>query len=147
MKKVIKDHPRSKVWTLEDAPGYLYKWQPKFLTENDLWCLEEMLPFGFVPCAWRSELEVIKMEVIKDEPPTDIELLQRNVGNALDALNACGIRHGDLTRPSVLIRNNKPILIDFGESRLATDPRPDKRSEGDRYWLNRTIKEIIDGSA
>jgi len=31
-KAIIKDYPCSKVWL---DSGYIYKWQPKFLTNND----------------------------------------------------------------------------------------------------------------
>ncbi len=146
MEKVIKDHPCSKLWTLEDDPGYIYKWQPKFLTENELWCLEKM-SLSFVPFVERCDLEVLKLEFIEDETPTNVRLLLSHTARALEALGAHGIRHGDLTRPNVLIRDNTPILLDFAESRLTTDPRPDKRPEGDEYWLNRTVREIIYGGS
>lgn len=142
--RIIKDHLLSRVWIGDD--GILYKWQPQFLTENEIWCLEKMFPNGgFVPKAERFELEIIRMDFIKDEAPTDIEILHWNIDNALNALAINGIRHGDLTRPNVLIRDNKPVLLDFSESRLANDPRPDKRPGGDRFWLTRTIQEIING--
>jgi len=142
--KLIKDHPLSRVW-LED--GYIYKWQPKFLTENEIWCLQKVSPSGLAPYAERFELEIIRMEFIKDEAPTDSKTLLANTELALVTLDACGIRHGDLTRPNVMINGNSPVLLDFAESRLATDPRPDKRPEGDRYWLARTVQEVIDGGA
>lgn len=141
-KTLIKDHPCSKVWL---DGGYIYKWQPKFLTENELWCLEVMANTGFVPAVERVKLEVIRMEFVKDESPTKLMVLSQSIDSALKALDNCGIRHGDLTRPNVLIRNNRPVLLDFSESRLMADPRPDKRPEGDDYWLRRTIQEIIDG--
>ena len=147
MKKIIKDHPCSKLWTLEDDPGFIYKWQPKFLTENEIWCLEKMFSYGFAPYVERHDFEIIKMDFIQSHPVTDIRLLFKMTASALDALSACGIRHGDLARPNVIVHGNSPILIDFAESRLACDPRRDKRPEGDKYWLNRTIKEIIDESA
>ncbi len=141
--KMIKDFPCSRVWVGDD--GNIYKWQPKFLTENEIWCLETLVHSGFVPKAERFELEIIRMGFIKDEAPTDTKILLWNVDNVLETLTLWGIRHGDLTRPNVLIRDNKPILLDFSESRLTSDPRPDKRPEGDRYWLTRTIQEIING--
>ena len=138
--KILKDHPLSRVWLYD---GHIYKWQPLHLTQNEIWCLEEMYFSAFVPYAERVDLEIIRMEFIRDEAPTNSTLLLENVGSALRALAVCGIRHGDLTRPNVLIRNNLPILLDFSESRLMTDPRPDKRPEGDDYWLKRTIQEIL----
>lgn len=140
--KVIKDYPCSKVWIGDD--NCVYKWQPKFLTENEFWCLQKMYPSGFVPKVERFELEVIKMEFVKTETPTDVELLDRNAELALNALIFSGIRHGDLTKPNILIRNNTPILLDFSESRLNSDPRPDKRPEGDAYWLRYTVQGFID---
>lgn len=141
--ELIKDHPLSRVWIGDD--GGIYKWQPKFLTDNEFWCLKEMFQSGFVPYAEQVELEIIRMYFIRDEAPTNGKLLLENVDRALDALVQCGIRHGDLTRPNVLISNNRPVLLDFSESRLTDDPRPDKRPEGDRYWLTRTIQEIVSG--
>ena len=144
MNGIIKDHPCSKLW--KDG-GYIYKWQPKFLTENELWCFAKLFPFGFVPAVERVELEVIRTTFIEDEPPTNTEQLLRNVVNILEVLLNVGIRHGDLTRPNIVISRNKPILLDFAESRLTSDPRRDKRPEGDEYWLRRTIEEIINGRA
>jgi hypothetical protein len=138
--KILKDHPLSRIWIGDD---YLYKWQPKFLTENEIWCLEVLCFSGFVPYAERVGLEIIRMEFIEDEAPIDTELFLRNVDGALGALNSYGIRHGDLTRPNVLVKDNRPILLDFAESRLVTDPRPDKRPGGDQFWLKCTAQEIL----
>lgn len=138
--KLLKDHPLSRVSLLD---GHIYKWQPLHLTQNEIWCLEEMFYSGFVPYAERVALEIIRMEFIEDEPPTDAALFLRNVDSALRALAVCGIRHGDLTRPNVLVRDNLPILLDFSESRLVTDPRPDKRLGGDSFWLKCTIQGIL----
>jgi len=60
----------------------------------------------------------------------------------LTALIEAGVRHGDLTHYAVIVKDNKPFLIDFAESRLMGDPRPDKRPEGDRYWLHKTLLRI-----
>ncbi len=59
------------------------------------------------------------------------ELLRENV-----------IRHGDLTTQAIIVRDQVPHMIDFAESRLGNDPRPDKRPEGDAYWLDRTFMEL-----
>jgi RIO-like serine/threonine protein kinase len=142
--KVIKDHPLSRLWL---DGGFVYKWQPKFLAENEIWCLEAVSMSGFAPIAERVELEIIRMEFVKDEAPTNPKLLLDNVDRALKALAICGIRHGDLTRPNVLIRDNRPVLLDFAESRLTTDPRPDKRPGGDVFWLKCTVQEILIGNS
>jgi RIO-like serine/threonine protein kinase len=142
--KVLKDHPLSRVWI---DGGWLYKWQPKFLTENEIWCLEKIYLSRFVPYAERVELEIIRMEFIEDEAPTNGKLLLKHTDIALQALAICGIRHGDLTRPNVLVKDNRPILLDFSESRLVTDPRPDKRPGSDKFWLKCTVQEILIGNS
>jgi RIO-like serine/threonine protein kinase len=142
--EIIKAYPLSKVWLYR---SHVYKWQPEKMTENEFQCYRELYYSGFVPGAERISLEIIRTEFIKDEVPTNSKLLLRNVDSALAALISCGIRHGDLTRPNILIRDNRPILLDFSESRLMSDPRPDKRPEGDDYWLRRTIQEILNGDS
>lgn len=138
--KMVKDHPCSRVWLYGT---HIYKWQPKHLTENEIWCLEAMAMSNFVPIAERVELEIIRMEFITDENASNAKLLLNNVEHALRWLALCGIRHGDLTRPNVLVKDNRPILLDFSESRLVTDPRPDKRPGGDGFWLRCTIQGIL----
>jgi tRNA A-37 threonylcarbamoyl transferase component Bud32 len=58
-------------------------------------------------------------------------------------MNMRGVRHGDLTSPHVIVRNNSPIVIDWAESRVFTDPAPDKREEGDSYWMHKTMRGMI----
>jgi hypothetical protein len=108
--KVLKDHPLSRIWIGDDWG--LYKWQPKHLTENEIWCLQEMFYSGFVPYAERVALEIIRMQFIEDRPPTNGSLLLENADRALYALLICGIRHGDLTRPNVLVRDIQEILLE-----------------------------------
>ena len=60
--KLIKDHPLSKVWIGDD--GNIYKWQPKFLTDNEIWCLKVLFSTGFVPYAEQFELEIIRMDFV-----------------------------------------------------------------------------------
>ncbi len=138
--RILKDHPCSKVWLYD---GHIYKWQPKFLTENEIWCLEEIYYSGYVPFSEQVGLEIIRMEIVKDESPTNAALFLDYCLSALRTLKYNDIRHGDLTRPNILVRGNRPILIDFAESRLATDPRPDKRPGGDEFWLKCTAQEIL----
>lgn len=64
----------------------------------------------------------------------------------LELLSDLEIRHGDLTRPHIFIINDSPVIIDWAESRMWDDPRPDKRREGDEYWMMRTIRDILDAT-
>ena len=105
-----------------------------------------MFDSGLVPYAEQVDIETIKTEFIHGEPITDIDLFLSRMEMAYVALLERGIRHGDLTVQSVIVNSNRPYLIDFAESRLLFDPRPDKRVEGDRHWITKTGKLLIERS-
>lgn len=131
----------SKVWRDGD---WIYKRQPKFLTDNEIWCYQQMWDTGFVPYAERLEDELIRVEYIERTAITDPSKFGFTCTQFLVTLVEVGIRHGDLTRPHIIPNNNRLYVIDWAESRLRSDPRPDKRREGDRYWLSKTREELLD---
>lgn len=137
--KVLKDNGISKV---SQNGLFIYKKQPKFLTDNEIYCLKTMYHTGYVPYAEQVAIDTIRLEYIGETPVTSFDVVTYHFARILKVLNDAGIRHGDLTRPNVLIRGNRPYVIDFSESRLACDPRIDKRPEGDEYWLKRTFEEL-----
>jgi len=136
---LLSDNGVSRVW--RDGK-WVIKRQPKYLTENEIWCLQKLYPTGFVPYAERVGIEELRIEYIENERVTDARVFMRYYQPVLNALCRAGIRHGDLTKYAVLVQDNKPILIDFAESRLWNDPRPDKRPEGDAYWLKKTMEAL-----
>lgn len=133
----------SKVWLEDDI--WMYKEQPKFLTDNEYWCFKRMESSGYVPKCEKIHAELIRTAYIPNETVINPDKFMSHLESVLFALISVGIRHGDLTTYSVLVRDDKPYLIDFAESRLTCDPRPDKRREGDRYWLERTMEELCSG--
>lgn len=132
----------SRVWRDDDL---VFKEQPKFLTENEIWCLHKLYPSGFVPSATRVDIEAIGMEYIESTPVTSPHLFMSYYDKVIEALREAGIRHGDLSIYGVIPHMNKPYLIDFAESRLFGDPRPDKRPEGDEYLLYKTMRQYAGG--
>ena len=130
----------SKVWRVDN---YIYKSQPKFLMDNEVWCMERMLKYGHVPEFERLNLELLRMDFIERESVTDMDLFVSNSVKFLRRLQIEGIRHGDLTMPHVFPTNNDVIVIDWEESRLWDEPRPSKREEGDAHWMKETVKQII----
>lgn len=102
-----------------------------------------MWPSGYVPSAERVDVEIIRTTFIEKRPVTDTIVWMAHLESALDALKQAGIRHGDLTQYSVIPHGNRPMLVDFAESRLIGDPRPDKRPEGDAYWLRKTFEYYL----
>lgn len=141
---LISDNGVSRVWR-ED--GWVWKRQPKYLTDNEIYALQAMKPSGFVPYAEQVDIELIKMQDLgESEPVTNAEAFMAQELLVLGALRHVGLRHGDLTKYAIIVRNNKPYLIDWGESRTWDDPRPDKRREGDAYWLHKTMEELCQKS-
>lgn len=140
---LISDNGVSKVWREGD---WVYKSQPKFMTDNEIWCLSAMFFSGYVPFAQQLEIELIRTVRVKREPISDVASVNWRLGHFLLALAQVGIRHGDLTEPNIIINDNGLFVVDWSESRLACDPRPDKRPEGDEYWLRKTITKMIEKS-
>lgn len=139
----ISDNGISKVWREGD---YAFKQQPAFLTTNEIYCLKRMFPSGYVPVAKRIDKDLIRLEWIEDQEITDYDLLWYHLNKLVLALEKAQIRHGDATAKNVLVNKNKPWLIDFAESRLACDPRRDKRPYSDMYWLRKSFEQYGIGS-
>jgi len=134
----------STVWLYE---GVVYKHAPKYLIDTEHWFLTAMETSGYVPApVRRMSLEVLAMPYIVNEHVDDPKAFFWHYHRVLGALHGAGCRHGDLTSYAVLVSNNKPILIDFGESRHRDSPLPDKRPEGDEYWLLTTMWELAYGT-
>lgn len=127
----------SRVWR-ED--NWIFKQQPKYLADNEFWALQcfEYAP----PAVARIDDETVKMWFVETQPVTNTVEFMSHYWPVLDALKRHGLRHGDLTEYSVLVRGNRPVIIDWAESRTWDDPRPDKRREGDAYWLRKTMEKL-----
>lgn len=138
---IISDNSIAVVWRGNN--GIIYKRSMPFLIENELYCLQVMWPTGFVPQAHRYDKYTIAMKDLGvSQPITDKNKFVTGMYQMGAALKSKGIRHGDITKYAVIVKDNMPYLIDFAESRLLEDPRPDKRPEGDGYWIRKTIDEI-----
>lgn len=137
----IKDTGYSRVW---EKDGYIWKAQPKYLMDNEVHALTLLVPEGWVPEFKRVELELLRMQKLVNVPLTDVRKFRRRCLLLLTDMKQRGLRHGDLTRPHLFhTEGNWPMLIDWGESRVFGDPRPDKREDGDDYWMEHTCEQII----
>ena len=137
----IKDTGYSQVWELD---GYIYKRQPKYLMDNEVHALTLMRPDGWAPEFQRVEVELLRMQKLVNVALTDPGEFRRRCLLMLHDMKRFRLRHGDLTKPHLFVtERNWPMLIDWGESRIVGDPRPDKREDGDDYWMKHTCEEII----
>jgi len=78
----------------------------------------------------------------KSEPVTDEIVFRRNCALLLWTLKKHGIRHGDLTTKNIIVKNNKPMLVDFHQSKFEHEAGADKRPEGDAYWMWESALEL-----
>lgn len=135
----------SEVWFDKDKT-WVYKRMPKTMCDNAVFCLNRMSRHGYSPKVERVETEVIRTNYIEPQAVDNAKLFMWHLPIVLHLLEQEGIRHGDLSIYSVIPNGNRPYLIDFAESRVTCDPRPDKRSEGDEYWLTQTMTWFSEGN-
>jgi len=141
---LLSDNHISLVWRGHD--GWIYKRSITFLIENEFYFLQLMWLTGFVPQSERYDKYTVRLRDLgESEPVTDRAKFKHYLDMLLQTLRTKGIRHGDLTSYSLIVKNNKPYVIDFSESRLMLGTRPDKRPEGDAYWLSQTYHELTNG--
>jgi RIO-like serine/threonine protein kinase len=138
----LKRDKWSHVWRDGD---WVYKQQHEFMHRNELWCYWQMYSTGYVLPVEEYNRNTIKLPYVPTFDHAYAWELEQHSSQILDALKSAGIRHGDLTKYAFLFPvddEERVYIIDFAESRLWDDPRPDKRPEGDAYWLHKTIKEL-----
>lgn len=137
---ILSDNGISIVWRGNDG---IYKRSIPFLIENEIGILKRIERLGISPKAERYDKYTIKMEDLgKSEPITKKAQFRKAFRERVNMLHNFGVRHGDITKYAIIVKDNMPYFIDFAESRLITDMRPDKRPEGDTYWMERTIDEL-----
>jgi RIO-like serine/threonine protein kinase len=142
MVDILQSNKYSEVWRVGD---HVYKRQHEFMTDNEAYFLKLMYPSGYVPMAVQVDRDLIRLEWLPNMPVTHVETFLAHFDPVLAALEKNGIKHGDLTEYAIRVVHNKPYLIDFAESRFWDDPRPPKRSEEDRWWLEQTMKKLSKG--
>lgn len=126
-------------WAITDIEcKFLYNAYEKLLKLQDS---------GFVPkvnCISDIENETtfITENLGKSEPVTDEVIFRRNCALLLWMLKKHGVRHGDITPKNIIVKNNKPMLVDFHQSKFDHEIGEDKRPEGDAYWMWESALEL-----
>jgi RIO-like serine/threonine protein kinase len=137
----LTDNHISIVWRGND--GFIYKRSIPYLINNEYHFLKAMANTGFVPKVERYDKYTLKIEDLgKSEPITNVPLFYFRMGQLLGVLHKKGIRHGDLTEKAFIIKDNWPMVIDWAESRWASDPAVDKRPAGDNWWIRQTMDKL-----
>ncbi len=77
------------------------------------------------------------------EPVTEPWLFARNACYVLWHLHDRQIKHGDLTESNIIVRDNRPMVFDWGESRHIWEHLTDKRPEPDSEHLWKAVLGIL----
>ena len=127
--------------TAKDGEGMVH-------LSNETAFLATMAPSGYVPkvLGHAGTVEAptaIELEDLGDtEEVTNTDELLTHAIHLLNSLRRSRIYHGDLTAPNLIIRDNKPYAIDFGESLDLDAPptRQSKRPEPDWFHMLQAIQ-------
>lgn len=121
----------------------IYKRSIPYFIHNEMAFLHKLKNTGYVPQYERYDKYTLQLENFGlSQEITDIEAFVQSCLAFMFVIGSIGIRHRDLTRPHIIVVDNKIKVIDWAESRWEHDPAPDKRAEGDEYWMDKTMKEM-----
>lgn len=110
--------------------------QGEMLLVNEARFLKELRGTGFVPHIFLDEPDRIVMQDLgESETVIDPDVFRRNAILLLNTLNIYRIKHGDLTDSNVIIKNDRPMAIDWCEAVRLDERREGKRPEPDSYHL------------
>jgi len=134
---------RTEVFSVWRLGNRVYKQQPKYLTDNEFHFLFAFRNSIYCPLYVRQEdIETISMEYIPEGRVVNPEEFMYHFPHVINDLREANIRHGDLTEYAIRIRDDRPYIIDFSESRWYFDPMPSKRREADSVLLMRAMKKL-----
>lgn len=127
--------------TAKDAEGIWH-------LSNEIAFLATMSPSGYVPKFLNgigpieAPTSIFLEDLGDSEPVTDNDVVLTHAIHLLNWLRTSRVRHGDLTAPNIIIRKNKPHVIDFSEAIDMDAPptRQPKRPEPDWFHLLQAIR-------
>ena len=145
---VLKQSPYAIVC---QAGQWVYKIASIEFTLNEYRWTSAMAKRGYAPVCLMLDAHTIRTRYLGNQAEswssvTDPYEFLSHKPLLLGALKDAGVRHGDLTRYAVIVVDNKPYLIDFAQSRSIHSTLPDKRPQGDEFWLSKTMDEILEMS-
>lgn len=109
--------------------------------QNEVRFLKALASTPFVPQLRSAAENKLIVENVVGEPVRDEALFLRNCIGLLHAFRERGICHGDLTAKNIIVRNDCPVAIDFGESHFVGAGEHHKRPKPDAYYFWRAINE------
>ncbi len=106
------------------------------LLANEGRWLHDLNDSGFTPRLFMDEPGRIVMQDLGDSQEIkNLYNFRRNSIYLLNFLRRKGVKHGDLTAPNIIIKNDHPMAIDWGEAVELGGSLPSKRPEPDATHL------------
>lgn len=90
---------------------------------------------GFAPETLLADGGLLIKDLGESQDVWDEIAFRRNCAALLLTLKAANISHGDLVSKNIIVKNNRPIAIDWWQAKDLDDPTPSKRPEGDAFHL------------
>lgn len=163
--ELLSNNGISLVWRGND--GWIYKQSIPFLIENEYYFIDFMnefhsepsnstkrlfpsntftysFPYVISDCYKHGKYTIRMTDLGESEKLSSKELAFYHWNEILRLLQKANVRHGDLTKPNIIIRHDRVYILDWAESRFIGDPRPTKRPESDYYWLEATFKDLYE---
>lgn len=110
--------------------------QGLILLANEARWLHHLNGSGFTPRLFMDEPGRIVMQDLGDSQEVfNLYNFRRKAILLLNTLRYFGVKHGDLTAPNIIVKNDSPMAIDWGEAVELGGSLPSKRPEPDATHL------------
>jgi RIO-like serine/threonine protein kinase len=92
---------------------------------------------GLAPAPVSRGEDFTEQEYIRPDDPYEVDPFKLLASAIwfLSQLEAQGVKHGDLTRPNIVISNGAIVGVDWGQAVWVDEGKPSKRPESDAYHL------------
>ena len=106
------------------------------LLANEARYLRQLNDSGFTPRLLMDEPgRIVMRDLGESQEVNDLHNFRRNAILLLNTLRFYGVKHGDLTAPNIIIKDDTPMAIDWGEAVELGGTLPSKRPEPDATHL------------
>ncbi len=119
--------------------------QGLILLANEARWLHHLNESGFTPRLLMDEPgRIVMQDLGENQEVFNLYNFRRNAIFLLHTLRLYGVKHGDLTAPNIIIKNDKPMAIDWGEAVELGGSLPSKRPEPDATHLWAVVADTKD---
>ncbi len=115
------------------------------LLANEARWLHHLGESGVTPrLLWDEPGRIVMQDLGESQEVFNLYNFRRNSIFLLNTLRFYGVKHGDLTAPNIIIKNDHPMAIDWGEAVELGGSLPSKRPEPDATHLWEVVADNKD---